>query len=100
MSANTTTTPSMDLAYVTNSGDTGWVMICTTLVFLMVNLRDSHYILPYFDMCPQSPALGFFYAGLARAKNALSLMYLTVMSVAVVSFQVSINMGMFTLASV
>ncbi|CAO3630523.1 unnamed protein product [Mucor fragilis] len=69
MSANTTTTPSMDLAYVTNSGDTGWVMICTTLVFLM------------------SPALGFFYAGLARAKNALSLMYLTVMSVAVVSFQ-------------
>jgi ammonia channel protein AmtB len=45
---------------------------------------------------PQSPALGFFYAGLARAKNALSLMYLTVMSVAVVSFQVNINMGMFT----
>jgi ammonia channel protein AmtB len=44
-------------------------MICACLVFLM------------------SPALGFFYAGLARAKNALSLMYLTVLSVAVVSFQ-------------
>lgn len=69
MSANTTTASSMDSDYVINSGDTGWVMICTTLVFLM------------------SPALGFFYAGLARAKNALSLMYLTVMSVAVVSFQ-------------
>jgi ammonia channel protein AmtB len=38
----------------------------------------------------KSPALGFFYAGLARAKNALSLMYLTVLSVAVVSFQVDI----------
>lgn len=37
----------------------------------------------------KSPALGFFYAGLARAKNALSLMYLTVLSVAVVSFQVN-----------
>ncbi|KAI9473979.1 MAG: ammonium transporter AmtB-like domain-containing protein [Benjaminiella poitrasii] len=55
--------------YNINSGDTGWIMTCTALVFLM------------------SPALGFFYAGLARAKNALSLMYLTVMSVAVVSFQ-------------
>ncbi|KAI9361343.1 ammonium transporter AmtB-like domain-containing protein [Pilaira anomala] len=52
-----------------DSGDTAWVMICACLVFLM------------------SPALGFFYAGLARAKNALSLMYLTVLSVAVVSFQ-------------
>lgn len=55
--------------YSINSGDTAWVLICTALVFIM------------------SPALGFFYAGLARAKNALSLMYLTVLSVAVVSFQ-------------
>ncbi|KAG1127999.1 hypothetical protein G6F42_006375 [Rhizopus arrhizus] len=55
--------------YSLNNGDTAWVMICACLVFLM------------------SPALGFFYAGLARAKNALSLMYLTVLSVAVVSFQ-------------
>ncbi|KAI8885211.1 ammonium transporter [Backusella circina FSU 941] len=56
-------------SYSINSGDTGWIMICSCLVFIM------------------SPALGFFYAGLARAKNALSLMYLTVLSVAVVSFQ-------------
>ncbi|SAM03198.1 hypothetical protein [Absidia glauca] len=35
-------------------------------------------------MCP---ALGFFYAGLARAKNALSLMYLCLLSVGVVSIQ-------------
>ncbi|KAI8350169.1 ammonium transporter AmtB-like domain-containing protein [Blakeslea trispora] len=57
------------VSYTINAGDTAWVMICACLVFLM------------------SPALGLFYAGLARAKNALSLMYLTVLSVAVVSFQ-------------
>ncbi|KAI9267557.1 ammonium transporter AmtB-like domain-containing protein [Helicostylum pulchrum] len=68
MSANTTLI-STEAEYTISSGDTGWVMLCSALVFLM------------------SPALGFFYAGLARAKNALSLMYLTVMSVAVVSFQ-------------
>ncbi|KAI8084352.1 ammonium transporter AmtB-like domain-containing protein [Gilbertella persicaria] len=68
MSANVSSTPNSE-EYTIDSGDTGWVLICTTLVFLM------------------SPALGFFYAGLARAKNALSLMYLTVLSVAVVSFQ-------------
>ncbi|OBZ88070.1 Ammonium transporter 1 [Choanephora cucurbitarum] len=56
-------------SYAINAGDTAWVMICACLVFIM------------------SPALGLFYAGLARAKNALSLMYLTVLSVAVVSFQ-------------
>jgi ammonia channel protein AmtB len=53
--------------------------------------NNAYYFLPSFSdlFCLfQSPALGFFYAGLARAKNALSLMYLTVMSVAVVSFQV------------
>ncbi|RUP49881.1 ammonium transporter AmtB-like domain-containing protein [Jimgerdemannia flammicorona] len=33
------------------------------------------------------PGLGFFYSGLARTKNALSLMYLTVLSVGVVSLQ-------------
>ncbi|CAO3677370.1 unnamed protein product [Umbelopsis ramanniana] len=52
-----------------NTGDTAWVLMCTVLVFIMC------------------PGLGFFYAGLARAKNALSLMYLTVLAVAVVSVQ-------------
>ncbi|KAG2209541.1 hypothetical protein INT47_008385 [Mucor saturninus] len=65
----TNATLTTEQTYTINNGDTGWVMLCACLVFLM------------------SPALGFFYAGLARAKNALSLMYLTVMSVAVVSFQ-------------
>ncbi|EIE79668.1 hypothetical protein G6F46_009172 [Rhizopus delemar] len=68
MPDNSTLTGS-EPTYTLNNGDTAWVMICACLVFLM------------------SPALGFFYAGLARAKNALSLMYLTVLSVAVVSFQ-------------
>ncbi|KAG0193550.1 hypothetical protein DFQ28_004670 [Apophysomyces sp. BC1034] len=58
-----------DPRYTINNGDTAWVLASTALVFLM------------------SPALGFFYAGLARAKNALSLMYLTVLSVVVVSVQ-------------
>ncbi|KAI8975768.1 ammonium transporter AmtB-like domain-containing protein [Mycotypha africana] len=59
----------MSSSYTTSNGDTAWVIVCACLVFLM------------------SPALGFFYAGLARAKNALSLMYLTILSVAIVSLQ-------------
>ncbi|KAI8330631.1 ammonium transporter AmtB-like domain-containing protein [Chlamydoabsidia padenii] len=54
---------------VIDKGDTAWVMVCACFVFLMC------------------PALGFFYAGLARAKNALSLMYLCLLSVGVVSIQ-------------
>ncbi|ORX61301.1 ammonium transporter [Hesseltinella vesiculosa] len=52
-----------------DKGDTAFVMISACFVFLMC------------------PALGFFYAGLARAKNALSLMYLCLISVGVVSVQ-------------
>ncbi|CAO3590585.1 unnamed protein product [Absidia cylindrospora] len=52
-----------------DKGDTAWVMVCACFVFLMC------------------PGLGFFYAGLARAKNALSLMYLCLLSVGVVSIQ-------------
>ena len=35
------------------------------------------------------PGVGFFYSGLARRKSALSLIWLSMMSTAVVSFQVS-----------
>ncbi|KAI7884909.1 ammonium transporter [Lichtheimia hyalospora FSU 10163] len=59
----------MDKEYTIDAGNTAWVMMCAALVFLM------------------TPALGLFYAGLAQAKNALSLMYLTMLCVAVVSFQ-------------
>lgn len=33
------------------------------------------------------PGVGFFYSGLARRKSALSLIYLSMMSVGVISFQ-------------
>ncbi|CAI4216228.1 unnamed protein product [Parascedosporium putredinis] len=51
------------------SGDLGWVIMATGLVLLMV------------------PGIGFFYSGLARRKSALSLIWLSVMSVAVTCFQ-------------
>jgi hypothetical protein len=35
------------------------------------------------------PGVGFFYSGLLRRKNALSMIYLSMMTLAVVSFQVS-----------
>jgi len=52
-----------------SGGDIAWVLIATCLVFIM------------------TPGLGLFYAGLARTKNALSLMFVCMVSIAVVSFQ-------------
>ncbi|PKS06390.1 hypothetical protein jhhlp_007138 [Lomentospora prolificans] len=51
------------------SGDLSWIIMATGLVLLMV------------------PGIGFFYSGLARRKSALSLIWLSVMSVAVTCFQ-------------
>ncbi|KXS95142.1 hypothetical protein AC578_5116 [Pseudocercospora eumusae] len=51
------------------SGDIAWMITATALVLLMI------------------PGVGFFYSGLARRKSALSLMWLSVMATAVVSFQ-------------
>ncbi|TIA19469.1 ammonium transporter-like protein [Aureobasidium pullulans] len=51
------------------SGDVAFVILCTALVFLMI------------------PGVGFFYSGLARRKSALSLIWLSIMATAVVSFQ-------------
>jgi len=50
-------------------GDIAWVLASTALVWLMI------------------PGLGFFYSGLLRRKNALSMIYLSMMTIAVVSFQ-------------
>ncbi|KAL1644757.1 ammonium transporter Amt1 [Diplodia intermedia] len=51
------------------SGDIAWILTSTALVLLMI------------------PGVGFFYSGLARRKSALSLIWLSVMATAVVSFQ-------------
>lgn len=51
------------------AGDFGWIMTCTALVLLMV------------------PGVGFFYSGLARRKSALALIWLSLMSIAIVGFQ-------------
>lgn len=54
---------------VYNLGDISWVIAATALVWLMI------------------PGVGFFYSGLLRRKNALSMIWLSMMTLAVVSFQ-------------
>jgi Amt family ammonium transporter len=61
----------VNLWYTT--GDVAWVLTSTALVWLMI------------------PGVGFFYSGLARRKSALSLIFLSLMSVSIVSFQVLRN---------
>jgi Amt family ammonium transporter len=56
-------------SFVYNAGDTAWVLASTALVWIMI------------------PGVGFFYSGLLRRKNALSMIWLSMMCVAVVSFQ-------------
>ncbi|BFZ60234.1 low affinity high capacity ammonium permease [Saitoella coloradoensis] len=50
-------------------GDMAYILISTAMVWFMI------------------PGIGFFYSGLARRKSALSLIWLCIMSCAVVSFQ-------------
>ncbi|PGH11087.1 hypothetical protein AJ80_07275 [Polytolypa hystricis UAMH7299] len=59
----------VDLNVFYNAADIAWVLISTALVLLMI------------------PGVGFFYSGLARRKSALSLIWLSIMAVGVVSFQ-------------
>jgi len=61
--------PATHVEYVYNPGDIAWTLASTALVWLMI------------------PGVGFFYSGLLRRKNALSMIYLSMMSVAIVSFQ-------------
>jgi Amt family ammonium transporter len=53
-----------------SGGDIAWTLASTALVWIMI------------------PGVGFFYSGLLRRKNALSMIYLSMMCVAVVSFEV------------
>ncbi|KAF8960438.1 ammonium transporter [Flammula alnicola] len=54
---------------VYNLGDTAFVILSMALVWIMI------------------PGVGFFYSGLLRRKNALSMIYTSLASIAVVSFQ-------------
>ncbi|KAL7624987.1 ammonium transporter Amt1 [Parahypoxylon ruwenzoriense] len=63
------TTGVTDLNQFYESGDFAWIMTCAALVLLMI------------------PGVGFFYSGLARRKSALSLIMLSMLSIAVVDFQ-------------
>ncbi|KAB8289688.1 hypothetical protein EYC80_010600 [Monilinia laxa] len=58
-----------DLNIFYDAGDIAWMITSTALVLLMI------------------PGVGFFYSGLARRKSALSLIWLSIMATAVVSFQ-------------
>ncbi|KAK3901345.1 ammonium transporter AmtB-like domain-containing protein [Staphylotrichum tortipilum] len=51
------------------AGDFAWIMTSSALVLLMI------------------PGVGFFYSGLARRKSALALIWLSLISIAVVGFQ-------------
>ncbi|KAL7752854.1 hypothetical protein RI367_001857 [Sorochytrium milnesiophthora] len=51
------------------SGDIGFMLASTALVFIMI------------------PGLGYFYAGMARDKNALSLMLVSILALAVVAIE-------------
>ncbi|KAJ1895017.1 hypothetical protein LPJ66_004840 [Kickxella alabastrina] len=52
-----------------DSGDTAWILVSAVLVFIM------------------SPGIGYFYSGMARSKNAVSLVFLCMVAMAVVSVQ-------------
>jgi hypothetical protein len=62
--------PATGTTVVYNPGDIAWTLASTALVWLMI------------------PGVGYFYSGLLRRKNALSMIYLSMMSIAIVSFQV------------
>ncbi|KZT22718.1 ammonium transporter [Neolentinus lepideus HHB14362 ss-1] len=61
--------PSTGVDNVYNLGDIAWVLTSTALVMIMI------------------PGVGFFYSGLLRRKNALSMIFLSMVALAVVSFQ-------------
>ncbi|KAM6492039.1 ammonium transporter [Amanita muscaria] len=52
-----------------NLGDISFVLLSSALVFIMI------------------PGVGFFYSGLLRRKNALSMIFMSMLSAAMVSFQ-------------
>lgn len=69
MSNSTNSTAPLPLTNKINTGDTAWMMMSTALVFLMI------------------PGVGYFYSGMARSKNSLSLIFLSLITLAVVGIE-------------
>jgi ammonium transporter, Amt family len=65
--------PSTGTTQVYNLGNIAWIISATALVWIMI------------------PGVGFFYSGLLRRKNALSMIWLSMVCLATVSFQVSLH---------
>ncbi|KAK0437450.1 ammonium transporter [Desarmillaria tabescens] len=68
-SGTLTTTDADGVVNVYNNGDIAWTLASTALVWIMI------------------PGVGYLYSGLLRRKNALGQIYMSVMVLAVVSFQ-------------
>lgn len=77
---NVTNTPSGDIItyydvdgvpteLIYNAGSMAWIIVATALVFIMI------------------PGLGFFYAGLLRKKSALSMIWMSMTVMSVVTFE-------------
>jgi Ammonium Transporter Family len=66
--------PDTKTIQVYNNGNIAWIIAATALVWIMI------------------PGVGFFYSGLLRRKNALSMIWLSMVTLAVVSFQVSCHL--------
>lgn len=66
---------------VYNPGDIAWTLTSTALVWIMI------------------PGVALFYSGLLRRKNALSQLWLGMISIGVVSFQVSQSQNAINLPS-
>lgn len=57
--------------FIYNGGDIAWTLASTALVWIM------------------APGVGFLYSGLLQRKNGLSMIHLSMGTIAVVTFQVS-----------
>src|SRR3954451_18018694 len=64
-----TNTQGGDMLTSINSGDTAWMLICAALVLFM------------------TPGLAFFYGGLVRKKNILSILMQCMMAICLVTLQ-------------
>ncbi len=58
--------------YLVDTASLAWVLVSTALIWIMI------------------PGIGLFYSGMTKRKSALSLLWLSFMSMAVTSFQVCI----------